>query len=195
MTTPHGPLTKALSQLLEQMDAPSGGTVHPGVVLSEVCKQYGPPGANPHLHTSANLHINTCAYYMHTSTSMHTPWYWLVYYTAPLLKVNLNEWHSGINIAIAKQLYISLLQCKCTHITHRCTGPSYHLLILPPPPIFPNFRAPRFKGHDQQDSQELLRYLLDSLRTEEINVSLGTIRLSTAWGPSLSLEPGDLGYH
>eukprot|EP00731_Ephydatia_muelleri_P031925 Em0023g432a len=77
VTTPHGPLTKALSQLLEQMDAPSGGTVHPGVVLSEVCKQ-----------------------------------------------------------------------------------------------------APRFKGHDQQDSQELLRYLLDSLRTEEINRRKRAILLS-----------------
>ena len=141
------------------------------------------------MYTLAHAHTSTC-----------TPWYWLVYYTAPLPKVNINEWHSGINIAIAKQLYISLLQCKCTHITHRCTGSFYHLLVLPPPPpppppLFPNFRAPRFKGHDQQDSQELLRYLLDSLRTEEINVSLGTTRLSTAWGPSLPLEPGDLGYH
>ena len=31
-------------------------------------------------------------------------------------------------------------------------------------------RAPRFKGFRQQDSQELLRYLLDSVRTEEIKV-------------------------
>ncbi|CAB4028491.1 ubiquitin carboxyl-terminal hydrolase 16-like [Paramuricea clavata] len=29
-------------------------------------------------------------------------------------------------------------------------------------------KAPRFKGFRQQDSQELLRYLLDSVRTEEI---------------------------
>ena len=31
-------------------------------------------------------------------------------------------------------------------------------------------RAPRFNGYQQQDSQELLRYLLDSLRAEEIFV-------------------------
>lgn len=32
-------------------------------------------------------------------------------------------------------------------------------------------RASRFKGFQQQDSQELLRYLLDGLRTEETSVS------------------------
>ena len=32
-------------------------------------------------------------------------------------------------------------------------------------------RAPRFRGYQQQDSQELLRYLLDSLKMEEANVS------------------------
>ena len=32
------------------------------------------------------------------------------------------------------------------------------------------FRAPRFRGYQQQDSQELLRYLLDSLRMEEVKV-------------------------
>ena len=40
-------------------------------------------------------------------------------------------------------------------------------------------RAPRFKGFRQQDSQELLRYLLDSVREEEIKVrqsSNGSIR-------------------
>ena len=31
-------------------------------------------------------------------------------------------------------------------------------------------RASRFAGYKQQDSQELLRYLLDSLRNEEIGV-------------------------
>lgn len=31
-------------------------------------------------------------------------------------------------------------------------------------------RATRFKGFRQQDSQELLRYLLDSIRSEEIKV-------------------------
>ena len=31
-------------------------------------------------------------------------------------------------------------------------------------------RATRFKGFRQQDSQELLRYLLDSIRNEEIKV-------------------------
>ena len=33
-------------------------------------------------------------------------------------------------------------------------------------------RAPRFRGYQQQDGQELLRYLLDALRTEEVHVSL-----------------------
>ncbi|CAL8234472.1 unnamed protein product [Boreogadus saida] len=31
-------------------------------------------------------------------------------------------------------------------------------------------RAPRFKGYQQQDSQELLHYLLDSIRVEETKV-------------------------
>ena len=31
-------------------------------------------------------------------------------------------------------------------------------------------RAPRFRGYQQQDSQELLRYLLDSLKMEEFHV-------------------------
>lgn len=34
------------------------------------------------------------------------------------------------------------------------------------------FRAQRFRGFQQQDSHELLRYLLDNMRTEEIKVSL-----------------------
>lgn len=33
-------------------------------------------------------------------------------------------------------------------------------------------RAPRFKGYQQQDSQELLHYLLDSMRVEETKVSV-----------------------
>lgn len=33
-------------------------------------------------------------------------------------------------------------------------------------------RAIRFKGYQQQDSQELLRYLLDGMRAEEIQVSV-----------------------
>lgn len=31
-------------------------------------------------------------------------------------------------------------------------------------------RAPRFKGYQQQDSHELLRYLLDGMKAEEIKV-------------------------
>lgn len=34
-------------------------------------------------------------------------------------------------------------------------------------------RAARFKGFQQQDSQELLRYLLDGMRAEEHNVCTG----------------------
>lgn len=33
------------------------------------------------------------------------------------------------------------------------------------------YRAVRFKGYQQQDSQELLRYLLDGMRAEEHQVS------------------------
>lgn len=36
-------------------------------------------------------------------------------------------------------------------------------------------RAIRFKGYQQQDSQELLRYLLDGMRAEEIQVSVSFI--------------------
>ena len=32
-------------------------------------------------------------------------------------------------------------------------------------------RAPRFKGFQQQDSHELLRYLLDGMKAEEIKAS------------------------
>lgn len=35
-------------------------------------------------------------------------------------------------------------------------------------------RAPCFKGYQQQDSQELLHYLLDSIRVEETKVRLHT---------------------
>lgn len=36
-------------------------------------------------------------------------------------------------------------------------------------------RAIRFKGYQQQDSHELLRYLLDGMRAEEIQVSANFI--------------------
>lgn len=38
------------------------------------------------------------------------------------------------------------------------------------PVLFLNLRAPRFKSFQQQDSQELLHYLLDAVRTEETKV-------------------------
>lgn len=38
------------------------------------------------------------------------------------------------------------------------------------PVLFLNHRAPRFKSFQQQDSQELLHYLLDAVRTEETKV-------------------------
>ena len=37
--------------------------------------------------------------------------------------------------------------------------------------LFVYFRAPRFKGFQQQDSQELLRHLLDGIKAEEVKVS------------------------
>ena len=45
----------------------------------------------------------------------------------------------------------------------------YTLIIIAVSPL--TLRAPRFSGYHQQDSQELLRYLLDALRSEEITVS------------------------
>lgn len=39
-------------------------------------------------------------------------------------------------------------------------------------------RAARFKGFQQQDSQELLRYLLDGMRAEEIKVYIFRFFLS-----------------
>lgn len=38
------------------------------------------------------------------------------------------------------------------------------------PVLFLNHRAPAFKSFQQQDSQELLHYLLDAVRTEETKV-------------------------
>lgn len=46
--------------------------------------------------------------------------------------------------------------------------------------IYTSFnRAIRFKGYQQQDSQELLRYLLDGMRAEEIQVSGNSIAAYT----------------
>ena len=39
------------------------------------------------------------------------------------------------------------------------------------------FRAPRFKGFQQQDSHELLRHLMDGMKAEEIKVSLQLVHL------------------
>lgn len=40
-------------------------------------------------------------------------------------------------------------------------------------------RAIRFKGYQQQDSHELLRYLLDGMRSEEMQVSANFIVVQT----------------
>ena len=37
--------------------------------------------------------------------------------------------------------------------------------------LYTTFRAPRFKGYQQQDSHELLRHLLDGMKAEEIKRS------------------------
>ena len=46
-------------------------------------------------------------------------------------------------------------------------------------------RATRFKGYRQQDSQELLRYLLDSVRNEELRVNL-QVFLLIGWSNFIS---------
>lgn len=49
---------------------------------------------------------------------------------------------------------------------------SQNLFISTPAGTFSTLlsRAARFKGFQQQDSQELLRYLLDGMRAEELKV-------------------------
>lgn len=50
-------------------------------------------------------------------------------------------------------------------------------------------RAIRFKGYQQQDSQELLRYLLDGMRAEEIQVSGNSSCLYLSSYPRPRLSP------
>lgn len=52
-------------------------------------------------------------------------------------------------------------------LSHKATATLISLFCL----FFVFSRAPRFKGYQQQDSQELLHYLLDSIRVEETKVS------------------------
>lgn len=56
-------------------------------------------------------------------------------------------------------------------------------------------RAPRFKGYQQQDSQELLHYLMDSIRVEETKVSLflrNTKENICIWQSVIALNPHTL---
>ena len=50
--------------------------------------------------------------------------------------------------------------------------------------LFVVFRAPRFKGFQQQDSHELLRHLMDGMKAEEIKV----LTAATVTAPILSLS-------
>ncbi|GFO47271.1 ubiquitinyl hydrolase 1 [Plakobranchus ocellatus] len=69
------------------------------------------------------------------------------------------------NLGDAGQVTLALLS-----FVQEMTGGTTRNGIVNPTPLFTQVckKAPRFKGFQQQDSHELLRYLVDCIRTEEI---------------------------
>lgn len=61
-------------------------------------------------------------------------------------------------------MWMYLHLCQCGSCDRKSDSVSYVCVCV--------CRAPRFKGYQQQDSQELLHYLLDSVRVEETKVSV-----------------------
>ncbi len=80
-----------------------------------------------------------------------------------MLLIAFCVWLIGVCVALAPfvplDVFTLVPMCLCDRNSH-----SLFLCVCV-------FRAPRFKGYQQQDSQELLHYLLDSMRVEETKVS------------------------
>ncbi len=82
-----------------------------------------------------------------------------------MLLIAFCVWLIGVCVALAPFVPLAVFtlvpMCLCDRNSH-----SLSLCVC-----LCVFRAPRFKGYQQQDSQELLHYLLDSMRVEETKVS------------------------